>query len=93
MSALTPEEQAALERWRTRRAAYSAVFDSPMGEVVLDDLMRFCQVDGQAHAPGDPYQTAFNDGARRPALYVRQILNDTEPQFMRRLQSVALPDD
>lgn len=59
---------------KDKASLYSSVFNTPQGEEVLEDLMRFVGFMGDAFKPGDPYGTAYNLGQRR---VVQRIANLT----------------
>lgn len=48
------------------------------GSAVLVDLFRFCNMDKSSFCPGDPYLTAYNEGARRVFLRVLGMLRMDE---------------
>lgn len=50
--------------------AYSEVFATPAGRVVLEDLLKFGHFAEQIHGSGDPYETTFRDGKRRVVLRI-----------------------
>lgn len=58
------------------RSQYRTVFEGDAGEAVLRDLYEFCGLFMQAHVPGDPFHTAFNDGKRRVALRINAMLSE-----------------
>jgi len=65
--------------------AYKTTFGSKVGERVLDDLWRFCLEFRTTYSPGDTMQSAFNEGARAVALYIRKqveaTLDDQQPEM------------
>jgi hypothetical protein len=40
---------------------------------ILVDLARYCRVGQSSFVPGDPHQTAFNEGARDVFLHVAEL--------------------
>lgn len=44
------------------------------GRAVLADLFSFCSMDKSTFFPGDPYLTAYNEGARRVFLRILGML-------------------
>lgn len=56
-------------------AAYRIFETSADGQAVLDDLCE-AYYDRTSFVPGDPQQTAFNEGARSVVLSIFQILED-----------------
>lgn len=57
---------------------YKEVFNTPSGKKVLRDLMNVGHVLGQAHVPGDPHTSAFNEGQRRIVLRILSFLKPEE---------------
>ena len=65
---LTPEE---LQRARD----YATVFGGDgAGRRVLDDLRRACFAFRSTFTPGDPYETARNEGAREVVLRIQRLM-------------------
>lgn len=79
----------ALARLRARQEAYRAVFGSPgsptpFGQIILDDLDRFCRsFDESVHFDKtgrlDPYTTIYRDGKKAVALRIHQMIEWSEP--------------
>jgi len=61
--------------------AYHELFNSAAGQIVLNDLMVKSGILEVSHSPGDPYQTAFNDGRKSVALSVLAELRWTESEI------------
>lgn len=61
---------AKLKKQAASIADYAELFKSDIGQKVLYDLLRCHGVLGACHVPGDPYSTAFNDGARSVVLRI-----------------------
>ncbi len=56
--------------------AYRTLFapdGSPQGKLVLADLAEYCNVQATSFVPGDPAQTAFNEGARDAYLHIVEL--------------------
>lgn len=55
--------------------AYYAVFDraNPHARSVLADLAFYCRFGKSSFVAGDPYQTAFNEGARDAYLHLLEM--------------------
>ncbi len=53
--------------------AYVNLLGSPEGHAVLRDLAAYCRVGTSSFVPGDPHQTAFNEGARDVFLHVAEM--------------------
>ena len=53
---------------------YKRVFDTQDGKKVLEDMFRACNFTTTSFTP-DPYQTAFNEGARSVVLRLLDTLN------------------
>lgn len=57
--------------------AYAQTLDpgSPVARLVLADLMHLCQAKDTSMVPGDPHQTAFNEGKRAVWLHIQDMLD------------------
>ncbi|MBX7147135.1 MAG: hypothetical protein K1X44_07490 [Alphaproteobacteria bacterium] len=44
-------------------------------QLILNDLAAYCRVHRTSFIPNDPYQTAFNEGARDVFLHIYDMLN------------------
>ena len=62
---------------------YHATFAGPSGEFVLQDLMKFCNMNNPSFDPlkPDPHLTAFNEGKRSAILYILSLLQVNEVQL------------
>lgn len=81
-----------LTRLSWRRAEYRAVFEgTDHGRRVLADLYRFCGMTGPTHVPGDPVETAYNEGKRRVGLRIASILAH-DPARMEQLKEQERDD-
>ena len=62
---------------RARRTAQAyrelLAAENPMARLILADLAAYCRVGQTSFVPGDPYQTAFNEGARDALLHVAEL--------------------
>jgi uncharacterized membrane protein YgcG len=77
-----------LNRLRTKRDAYVAIFGppgspTPLGAVVLADLDTFCttyteSIHMDKAGRMDPYTTIYRDGKKAVALRIRQMINWSE---------------
>ena len=54
--------------------AYKRTFDSPDGKKVLADLFKCCHMTTST-MDKDPYETAFNEGARSVVLRILKTIN------------------
>lgn len=56
-------------------AAYRTCLDpeAPASRLVLRDLAAYCRVGQSSFVAGDPYQTAFNEGARDAFLHICEM--------------------
>ena len=61
-----------------RAAKYRAVFGSPTGREVLEDLQRFTGFMETSHCPGDPCTTSFREGRRSVYLHILDNCNRRE---------------
>ena len=66
---------------------YTVAFGSPEGQRVLHDILKNCHV-LQPTFDLDPYQSAFNEGARNEALRVLSILQYSPHDFVRVAQEI-----
>ena len=65
-----PRKATSNERLEALLRAYEAVFDSPEGRLVEADLLFESGLMEVSHAPGDPYDTAFQEGRRSMGLHL-----------------------
>lgn len=63
-------------------AAYSAVFESPDGRIVLADLLARAGMLEVSTVFGDPYATHFRDGRRALALEIVNLLRWSEMELL-----------
>jgi hypothetical protein len=75
-----PDTDAAIGRLP---AAYQAAFATDSGRIVLADLLRAAGLLAVCHTPGDPCDTAFNDGRRSLGLHVVQQLRWSEAELLK----------
>ena len=52
------------------------------GKMILADLAVYCQVRHSSFTANDPYQTAFNEGARDVFLHIMEMLGLTADDFI-----------
>ena len=71
---------------------YRAAFATPSGRRVRADLYHFCGVHQPSHVPGDPMETAFNEGKRRVGLRIAAMMND-DIEAQRRLVAEHLGNE
>jgi hypothetical protein len=50
--------------------AYARTFNTPYGELVLDDLAKSCYLHKSTFVSGDPHMTALNEGQRMVVLLI-----------------------
>jgi len=55
--------------------AYGYIFTSEMGQIVLEDIRKFCGVGRDAYTPGTFDQTAYNLGMQRVWLHIDAKIN------------------
>lgn len=63
--------------------------DNAQGRLIMADLARYCRVGQTSFVAGDPYQTAFNEGARDVFLHIAECagLDPTDfPELMEPMQ-------
>ena len=68
-----------------RQTAYRAIFQSPMGGIVLADMAKFCRAGSSTFNP-DPYVAARLDGRREVWLRIQNHLQLSQEQLWK-LQS------
>lgn len=51
------------------------------GQLILADLAHYCRLAQSSFVPGDPGQTAFNEGARDVFLHVAELIGITPRDF------------
>ncbi len=66
---------------------YKHVFESYQGKMVLADLIAFSGAHEQSYTPGDPTQTAFNEGMRRVVTRIEKFTGMT-PKEIRHIAEV-----
>lgn len=66
---------------------YRQTFGTQAGRRVLGDLFR-SYLYKQSHVSGDPYQTAFNEGARHVVLKLRAALKMSEEELERWTEAI-----
>lgn len=73
------------DRFRTKKRAYSRIFDGADGEVVLTDLKKFCRADMSTFEVDDPNGrvSALREGRREVWLRINKYLNLTEAEIDR----------
>jgi len=65
---------------------YAQAFNTPQGELVLDDLIGFCGMDTDAFIPDNQYMTAYNLGMHKVVIYIKSMMEQT-PQDLVSLTS------
>lgn len=66
--------------------SYQTVFNTPDGERVLHHLMKTANVTKPSFVPGDPHQTAFNEGARHLALSILKFVKRDHDAMLRAIE-------
>ncbi len=71
-------------------SCYRAALDpsTQAGRLVLADLACYCRMGKSSFVPGDPHQTAFNEGARDVFLHVIEIIGLTPEEFPNLLKEI-----
>ncbi len=71
-------------KFRTAKAQwYKTVFDSPDGQMVLADLIKFTNAHEQSFVPGAADETAFHEGMRRVITRIEKLTNMTPKEIQR----------
>lgn len=93
-------ERAIWARWLFRkRAAYSDVFSSANGRIVLADLAEVCGAGKSPFVPGSPDETAFRAGRQEVWLRIQKWLGMTDEdihalaEHERRIMEATTNDD
>lgn len=71
-----------------KAANYKAVFGSPLGEAVLADIIRESGMYETSYIPGDTHGTAHNEGVRRLATYIVNLVQ-MSPEEAKRIAELA----
>lgn len=66
---------------------YKMVFESDQGQMVLADLIKFSNAHNQSYTPGDPTQTAFNEGMRRIVTRIEKFTGMT-PRELKHIEEL-----
>ena len=81
-----------VKRQRSSIVDYKAVFESPVGQKVLWDLMKFTGFLSPSHTIGDPYSTAFNDGQKNTILHIMKKLKFDQEKLQKQIDE-GIEDD
>ncbi len=63
--------------WKRKSKAYKAVFETEEGKIVLNDLYKLCKINNPSYVENSPDKTAFNEGAKYVAYYIKNNLNQS----------------
>lgn len=74
------------ERYLRRTKLYKRIFTTPDGQELLKLLAEEAGAYRPSFVPGDPYQTAFNEGKRQIYSHITGIINQNEEIIRRALQ-------
>ncbi len=66
---------------KTLVEAYQDAFHGTQGTLILKDLAAYCRFNETSFTAGDPYSTAFNEGARDAYLHILEMLH-MDPQTL-----------
>ena len=69
--------------------AYKDTFSGPKGTLVLYDLMTSTGFSETSFVPGDPYASAFKEGARSAVVRIMKTLNRDPEAFQKLLEDVS----
>lgn len=75
------------------RLAYRRVFAGESGQYVMADLSALCGEAATSFSPGDPHQTAFQEGKRSVLLHIRSVLGLKPGELLPFLPSQEEPSD
>ena len=76
-----------LNKVKQLKTDYNIAFNSPEGKRVLHDILKNTHV-LEPTFKGDPYYTAFNEGARNEALRILSILQFKPEDFVQVAQEI-----
>ena len=62
--------------------------DEAAGRLILSDLAHYCRAGQSSFVPGDPHQTAFNEGARDAFLHIAEMCCVKPQDFAELLEEV-----
>lgn len=68
--------------------AYLTMFGDVQGKVILSDLATYCRVGSSSFVPGDPHQTAFNEGARDVFLHIAEMAGVKAEDFPKLIKEI-----
>ena len=63
--------------WRRKVKSYHKTFGSVEGKIVLNDLYRLCKIDQPSYVENSPDKTAFNEGVKYVAYYIKNTLKQS----------------
>lgn len=72
--------------------AYKRFFDTQDGKLILKDLMKSCHVITSV-MDKDPYETAFNEGARSVVLRILKTTNTSIEQLNKLIERLEEEQD
>lgn len=75
------------------RLAYRRMVAGDTGRLVLADLSEICGENRTSFVPGDPQQTAFNEGRRSVLLHIRSVLGLRAGELLPYLPDQERPTD
>lgn len=76
-----------IDEERQRRTDYRMVFGTEAGQRVLADILRLCAISQTTFVPGAPDLSAFNEGRRRVALEVIELITADPNALLRLMQT------
>jgi len=68
-------------RLKEMQDAIRGLLGKPAGRLWMWRLMQHCNLTRSSHSPGDPYQTAYNEGARAVSLILNSDLSQADPKM------------
>jgi hypothetical protein len=63
--------------WRKKIKSYQKVFGSEEGRIVLHDLYKLCKINNPSYVENSPDKTAFNEGVKYVAYYLKNTLKQS----------------
>lgn len=78
--------EAHLAETSAKRAKFRAVFDTPVGNEVLIEVLRLSGVLAPQGEVNDPYTLAYDAGRRRVGMHILTMLEDDDAALLARMR-------
>lgn len=63
--------------WKKKANMYKLAFSTEEGKYVLNDLYKFSKISHPSYVENSPDKTAFNEGAKAMAYYIKNTLKQS----------------